>query len=101
MGDYKKKVQSDNKHLSNLTSARFAHVEASQTDYVVRSIPGRLLRVVLNTNGGVVVLKNGSAIIASIAADAPEGPYDYGIYCHENINITTGAGCDVTVVFDD
>lgn len=101
MADYKSKIQSDNKHLANLTSARFKHVEASATDVVVRDRPGRLLRVILNTNGGVVVLKNGPAIIASIAADAPEQTFDYGIYCHDNINVTTGATCDVTVVFSD
>jgi hypothetical protein len=99
MADYSKKTQSDNKHLSNLTGARFVHVPASTTS-TVRSSAGRLLRVVLNTNGGVVTLRNGSEVIASIAADAPETTFDYGIYCNDSIICETGATADVTVVFD-
>jgi len=100
MGDYSKKVQSDNKHLANQTSARFAHIEAS-SNVVVRASAGRLLRVILNTNGGVVVLKNGQDIIASIAADAPEQTFNYGIYCHNGITCITDVTADVTVVFSD
>lgn len=100
MADYTRKVQGDNRHLSNLTSARYAHVPASTTD-VVRASGGRLIRVVLNTNGGVVIIRDGSDVIASIAADAAEGTFDYGIYCNNNITVDTGATCDVTVVFDN
>jgi hypothetical protein len=58
------------------------------------------MRVVLNTNGGVVLVRNGSEVIASIAADAPETTFDYGVYCNSKIIVETGATCDVTVVFD-
>lgn len=92
------KVQSDNKHLANLTTGRWVRVQAS-TIKTVRSTPGRLLRVVLNTNGGVVLIRNGSDVIGSIAADAPEQTFDYGIYCDQSIIVETGATCDVTVVF--
>lgn len=92
------RIQGDNDHLSNLTSARWVHVPASTT-VTVRPSAGRLLKVVLNTNGGVVLLRNGSEVIGSIAADAPEGTYEYGIYCNTSIIVETGASCDVTVVF--
>ena len=97
---FTKKVQSSTKHLSNLTTARYSHVPASTTR-TVRSSAGRLLRVILNTNGGVVLLRNGSDVIASIAADAPEGTFDYGVFCDTSIICETGATCDVTVVFDE
>lgn len=96
---YGNKVQSDNKHLANSTTARFAHPAASSTT-VVRASAGRLLRVVLNTNGGTVTLRNGSDVIGIIALDAPEGTYNYGIYCNNNITVDTGATVDCTIVFD-
>lgn len=92
------KIRSDNTNLGLLTSARFAHVIASTTK-VVKSTPGSLLRVILNTNGGVVLVRNGSEVIASIAADAPETTFDYGVFCNNSIVVETGATCDVTVVF--
>jgi hypothetical protein len=100
MGDYTKKIQSDNKHLSNQTSARYAHVPASTTK-TVRSSAGRLLRVVLNTNGGAVTLRDGSDVIGIIAADAAENTFYYGIYCNNSIVCEAGATSDVTVVFDE
>lgn len=100
MADYGKKVQSENKHFSNLTSARYAHVPASTTK-TVRATAGRLLRVVLNTNGGTVTLRDGSDVIGIIASDAPENTFNYGIYCNTSIVCETGATSDVTVVFDE
>lgn len=100
MATYGKKVQSDNKHLSNLTGARYAHVPASTTE-TVRGTAGRLLRVILNTNGGVVTLRDGSDVIGIIASDAPEGTFDFGVYCNTSIVCETGATCNATVVFDD
>lgn len=96
--DYGKKTQSGNAHLANLTSARYAHVPASTTK-TVRSTAGRLLRVVLNTNGGAVTLRDGTDVIGIIAADAPETTFDYGIYCNTSIVVETGATADVTVVY--
>lgn len=84
---------------SSFTGARYAHVVAS-TIKTVRPSAGRLLKVVLNTNGGVVLVRDGSDVIASIAADAPEGVFEYGIYCRNSIIVETGATADVTVVFD-
>lgn len=100
MASFGKKIQSENNHLANLTSARFAHVPASTTT-TVRDSAGRLLRVILNTNGGGVTLRNGSEVIAIIASDAAEGTFDYGIYCNTSIIVETGATADVTIVFDD
>ena len=96
------RTSGDNKHLEGLTSGRFAHVIASQSNFVVRATAGRLLRVILNTNGGTVTLKNGqSAVIGIIASDSPEGTFNYGVYCSNGIYVDTGATSDVTVVFSD
>ena len=92
----------DNKHLEGLTSARFVHVPASSVDLVIRATAGRLLRVILNTNGGTVTLRNGdSEVIGIIASDAPEGTFHYGVYCGNGIQVDTGATVDATVVFAD
>ena len=96
------RTAADNKHMEGLTSGRFVHVPASQTNYVVRATSGRLLRVILNTNGGTVTLKNGySEVIGIIASDAPEGTFNYGVYCGNGIYVDTGATADCTVVFSD
>lgn len=94
------RISGDNKHLERLTSCRWSYVGASTTK-VVRDRAGTLQKVVLNTNGGVVLVRNGSEVIASIAADAPESTYEYGIYCNNSIVVETGATCNVTVVFSD
>lgn len=100
MADYSKRTKADNKHLSDLTGAKWAHPQASATT-TVRSNAGRLLKVVLNTNGGTVTLRNGSEVIGIIAADAPEATYNYGVYCNNNIIVETGATVDCTIVFGD
>jgi hypothetical protein len=100
MADFARKVQSDNKHLASSTSARYAHPQVSSTT-TIRSTGGRLLRVILNTNGGTVTLRDGSDVIGIIAADAPEGTFNYGIYCNTSIIVETGATVDCTVVFSD
>lgn len=93
---------SPNKHLETISSARFVRVPASQTNFAVRSTAGRLLRVVLNTNGGTVTLKNGqSEVIGIIATDAPEQTFHYGVYCGNGIYVDTGATADATIVFSD
>lgn len=76
------------------------HVPASSTK-TVRASAGRLLRVVLNTNGGTVTLRDGSDVIGIIASDAVENTFHYGVYCNTSIICETGATSDVTVVFDD
>lgn len=96
------RTQGDNKHLQDSTSARFVHVPASSTGLVIRATAGRLLRVVLNTNGGTVTLKNGASdVIGIIALDAPEGTFNYGVFCPNGIIVDTGATVDCTVVFAD
>lgn len=95
-----KSTQGANSHLENLTSARRVHLTAAGT-YVVHNEAGRLLRVILNTNGGTVTLRDGSEVIGIIAADAPEGTFDYGVYCDDNITVDLGNTGDVTVVFGD
>lgn len=96
------RIQTDNQHLENLTSAEFVHVGASETDKVIRSGPASLLRVILNTNGGTVTIRNGdSDVIGIIATDAPEGSFDYGVFCPNGIQVDTGASVDCTIVVGD
>ena len=96
------RTQGDNKHLQDLTSAEYVHVGASETDKVIRSDDVGLLRVILNTNGGTVTLRNGdSEVIGIIASDAPENTYYYGILCTNGLQVDTGASVDCTIVVDD
>lgn len=99
MADYARKVQSDNEHLSQLTSARFVKVDGSTTPQTVVTSGARLLRVVLNTNGATILLRTGSRQIGTIALDAPEGTFNYGVYCENGIQVETGGAVDATLVF--
>ncbi len=100
---YASKTQSDNSHLASLTSAKRVHIDGSvTTNIVVRPTAGRLLRVVLNTNGAVITLKDGtSEVIGIIASDAPEQTFDYGVYCDTSIVVQASGACSVTIVFSD
>lgn len=97
------RVQADNKHLQDLTSAEWVHVDASQTNKQIRSGAVGLLKVVLNTNGGTVTLRNGTAgeVVAIIASDAPEQAFDYGILCTNGLYVDTGSTVDCTIVVDN
>lgn len=102
MATYAKKIQTDNRHLQGLTSARFVHVDGSSTtEQTIHASSARLLRVILNTNGGTVTLKDGSSrVIGIIASDAPEGTFNYGVYCDSSLIVQCGASVDATIVFD-
>lgn len=103
MPDYTRKTSSDNKHLSTLSSARFIHIDGSNTNPItIRSVGGRLLRVILNTNGATLTLKDGpSEVIGIIATDAPEGTFNYGVYCDNSIVVQASGAIDATIVFSD
>lgn len=100
---FDKKLQSDNAHLGNLTGARFVHVDGSVTTPItVRATAGRLLRVILNTNGATLTLRDGnSEVIAIIASDAPEGPFPYGVYFDQSLQVIASGALDATIVFAD
>ena len=103
MGDYKRKVQSADKSLLNLTSARNVHVDggAALVAPVALGTGCRLLRVVNNTKGLSLNIRTGSRVIAIIGTGALEGTYDYGIYCDNGIQIDVGGSGSATVVFGD
>lgn len=103
MADYGKRVQSDNQHLADLTSARYVHLDgsvATPQTVIPSTSGGRLLRVILNTNGAALLLRSGSRVIGIIAADAPEGVFPYGVYCENGLIYEAGGAVDATVVFD-
>jgi hypothetical protein len=102
MADFGKKVQADNSALSNLTSARFVWIDGSVTtpQTVVAANTGcRLLRVILNTNGATLKVRTGSRVVATIASDAPEQTFNYGVYCENGLIYEAGGALDATLVF--
>lgn len=103
MGTFGKKTQTDNSHLGNLTGAKWVHIDGSVTTPVtVRNTAGRLLRVILNTNGATLTLKDGpSEVISIIALDAPEGTFNYGVYCDTSIVYQASGAIDATLVFSE
>lgn len=103
MPDYSRKEQGSNEHLADLTSSRFVNVDGSVTTPITvipSSRGGRLLKVVLNTNGSTLRLRTGSRVIGQIASDAPENTFNYGVYCENGLIVECGGALDATVVFD-
>lgn len=101
MADYNRRLQSDNKHLQNIGSAKFAHLDGAASATIVPNTKGcSLLRVILNTNGAVITLRSGSRVVGIIATDAPEGPFPYGVWCENGLIAECSGAVDATVVFD-
>lgn len=100
MADYKDKIQSENRHLGNLTSARFVHIDGGKTAVTVLPGDGRLHRIVINSKGLAFTVRNGTDIVANVATTTVEGTLNYGIYCANNINVNgiSGTG-SATLVF--
>ncbi len=102
MANFSKKAQTDNENLSDLTGARFIHVDGSSTTPIT-VIPansgGRLLRVILNTNGATLTLRTGSRVVGLIASDAPEQTFNYGVYCENGLIVEASGPLSATVVF--
>lgn len=101
MADYGKKVQSDNKHLSNGTSARFVHIDGSKAQTVIRNGAGRLLRAVINTAGINAIVRDGTNVIGNISTTMT-GTLNYGVYCNTSItvDVVSGSG-SITFVYGD
>lgn len=101
-GDYKKKTQSENAHLANLTSARYKHIDGSViTPITVYSGACRLIKVVLNTNGATVTLRDGSQdVVGIIALDAPENTFHYGTYIANSLQVIASGAVDATIVYE-
>ncbi len=97
------KIQSDNSHLANLTSGRFVHIDGSVTTPVtILGGARRLSRVVLNTNGATLRLKNGAfEVVGVIASDAPENTFWYGVWCGNGIVYEASGALSATLVFDE
>jgi hypothetical protein len=97
------KVQSDNKHLQNMGSAQFVHLDGSTaSNPVVPSTDScSLLRVILNTNGNAATIRSGSRVIGVIANDAPEGTFHYGVWCPDGITVDCAGAVSLTIVFDN
>lgn len=98
--NWKKRTQSDNQHLGNMTTAQYVHIDGGVlTPIDVFIDGGRLLKVIVNTNGATLNMKSGIRQIGTIATDAPEGSMDYGIYCENGLTVQASGACSMTVVF--
>lgn len=102
--DYSRKVQSVEKHLANLTSARDVHIDGSAA--LVTVVPlgrgCRLLRAVVNTKGLSLNIRTGSRVKGVIGTAVPENTFHYGTYCENGIQVDVGgSGGSVTLVFGD
>lgn len=100
-GDFTKKVQSENKHHSNMTSARFIHIDGSKPQVIVRNRAGRLLRAVIATAGVVCTIRNGTTVVGNVSSTAT-GTLNFGVYCDTNItvDVTSGTG-SLCLVYDE
>lgn len=99
---YGKKTQADNRHLSNLTSARSVHIDGSSAlvSPVALSAGCRLLRVINNTKGLSLNLRTGARVIGTIGTTSAEGTFNYGVYCENGIQVDVGGSGSATLVFD-
>lgn len=101
MADYSKSGQSTNSGVSDQNSARYRHIDGSvTTPIVVRNSGCRLLRVILNTNGATVTIRDGNSdVIGVIALDAPEQSFPYGVYIKNSLQVIAGGAVDATIVY--
>lgn len=72
---------------------------------VVKSGPGKLLRIIVGTtaSGAITVYDSvgtSTAIVVALKASIPEGSYAIGAYCRNGITVVTGADSDITVVYE-
>lgn len=95
--------KTDNRHLKNMGSAKYVHLDGSKTtpiQIVAATTSCDLLRVILNTNGSTLTLRSGSRVVAVIANDAPEGPFPFGVECDKGLIAECSGALDATIVFD-
>jgi hypothetical protein len=102
-GNYSNKVQSDNKHLANQTSARFVHIDGAQALVTVEPATSgcRLLRVINNSKGLALNIRTGSRVIGTLATTTIEGTYSYGVYVPNGIQVDVSGTGSATLVFAD
>lgn len=101
MADYSRKTQSSNRHLENETSAKFLQIDGSKPQVVVRSTPGRLLRVVIGVAGVVSIIRNGSTVIGQTSSTST-GTLNFGVYVNTGITVDVVSGTgSMTVVYED
>lgn len=101
--DYTRKTRSPQDTLKSMVSGRFLQIDGGTTtpiSVVPAGIGCSLIRVVLNTNGATLNVKSGSRQIANIASDAPEGDFDYGVYCENGLTVQASGAGDWTIVYD-
>lgn len=102
MASYKNRVQTDNKHLEDLTRAPFVHIDGGTAQITQgSSTSGRtLLRIINNTKGLSLVVRTGSRVVANIGTGTVEGTYNYGVYCENGITVDVGGTGSATLVYD-
>lgn len=99
MADYSKKLT----RTPVQGAARYVHIDGSviaPVTVLAANTGGKLVRVVLNTNGATLRVRSGTDVITNIALDAPEQSFEYGIYFANGLIYEAGGSGDWTLVFE-
>lgn len=101
-GDYSKKTQSADRHLANLTSSRFIHVDGSAATPFTRTKPCRLLSVAICSKGVACTISTGGRVVCNIATTTVETTLIFGEYLENGMTISgvSGSG-SINISFDE
>lgn len=94
MVDFSKSLQTDNSHLSNLTSARFVHLDGTTTPGTIVPVGQgcRVLRVNVLAKGVGFTIHSGSRQVGVFATTTLEGSYNIGAYLTDGLTIDGVSG---------
>lgn len=105
MADWTKRTQTDNKHLANITSSRYDHLDGSEgaTGKILSATTKgcRILSVTVCTKGVAFTINSGSRIVGVFTATSVEGTYEFGEYLENGLQLkgVSGSG-SVNISFD-
>lgn len=101
-GNFKFRTQSDNKNLQDAVGAQFVLIDGSVALVTVEptTVGCRLIKIIINTKGLSLNIRTGSRVIGTIGTAVVEGPFPYGVYCENGIQVDVGgSGGNVTLVY--
>lgn len=102
MADFKKRTQSTNKNTQDVVGAQFVLIDGSTPSVTVEptTVGCRLIKAIINTKGLSLNIRTGSRVIGTIGTAVVEGPFPYGVYCENGIQVDVGgSGGNATLVF--
>lgn len=96
-------VQSDNRLLSILAGfgSQYIHSDGGETTTITPKSGQTvtLQKILLNTNGAAVIIRDTSGVIGVIAADAPEQTFPYALPVNGTLYVENPGASDITIVF--